>query len=105
MREANDLPKEIRVTRDPWWQSIAAERFWMEITARENIGANLNAPQRDKNGNPYWSYSLIKEISAGDVVFHYHSDALAIVGCSRVVGQVWEDDVIWAARGVASRKA
>lgn len=78
-------------------------RLWLEITDRADIGANLNAPLYDKNGQPNWTYDLVQEIREGDKVFHYKSSA--IIGVSRATGQAWFDDVIWAARGSASRSA
>lgn len=27
-----------------WWENVPAERYWLEITSRDDIGANLNAP-------------------------------------------------------------
>ena len=80
-----------------------SNRFWLEITDRADVGANLNAPLYDKNGHPNWTYDFVQEIKEGDKVFHYKGSA--IVGVSRATGQAWFDDVIWAARGSASRSA
>jgi hypothetical protein len=77
--------------------------LWLEITDRDDIGANLNAPLYDKNGESNWSYDLVQEIREGDKVFHYKNSA--IIGVSRATGRAWFDDVIWAARGSASRNA
>ena len=80
-----------------------SNQFWLEITERADVGANLNAPLFDKNGRPNWTYDLVQEIKEGDKVFHYKGSA--IVGVSRATGQAWFDEVIWAARGSASRSA
>ena len=80
-----------------------SSRLWLEITDRADVGANLNAPLFDKNGRPNWTYDLVQEIREGDKVFHY-KDA-SIIGVSRATGKAWFDDVIWAARGSASRSA
>ncbi len=77
----------------------------MEITDRGDLGEDLNAPQRADNGREFWSYSLIREINDGDVVFHYHKDAKAIVAWSRASGAVWEDTVLWGAHGMVARSA
>jgi len=88
-----------------WWTSDAEERFWLEITRRPDIGVNLKAPQTAENGQPYWSYSLITHLRPGDVVFHYDGNIQEIVAYSQVVGEHWEDEVLWAARGTSARTA
>jgi hypothetical protein len=80
-----------------------SNRLWLEITDRADVGANLNAPLYDKNGQPNWTYDLVRDIREGDKIFHYKNSA--IIGVSRATGQAWFDDVIWAARGSASRSA
>lgn len=80
-----------------------SSRLWLEITDRADVGANLNAPLFDKNGRPNWTYDLVQEIREGDKVFHYKDSS--IIGVSRATGKAWFDDVIWAARGSASRSA
>jgi hypothetical protein len=57
----------------------------------------------DKDGQPKWTYDLVQEVREGDKIFHYKGSA--IVGVSRAVGRSWFDDVIWVARGAASRTA
>src|SRR5712691_225820 len=54
-----------------WWGGGPEERYWCEITDRHDIGADLKCPQTNETGAEYWSYSLIREVRAGDVVFHY----------------------------------
>jgi hypothetical protein len=76
---------------------------WIEITNRRDIGANLNAPAGDKNGAPHWSYDLVRQVRAGDLVYHYDTNRRAIVGRSVAVGEAWPDKVVWAARGTRSR--
>jgi hypothetical protein len=80
-------------------------KYWLEITDRADLGVNLRAPQRDERNKPYWSYTLIREIIHGDIVFHYHKLEKAIVACSRAAGSVWEDDIVWAAHGTSARDA
>jgi hypothetical protein len=88
-----------------WWSDDPAEVFWMEITERDNLGDDLNAPQLADNGREFWGYSLIGEINDGDVVFHYHKDDHAIIAWSRASGGVWDDTVLWGARGTTARTA
>jgi hypothetical protein len=66
---------------------------------------DLNAPQRRDDGQEYYGYSLINEIAAGDLVFHYHKDTKAIVAWSLASGELWEDRVIWGAHGTVAREA
>lgn len=88
-----------------WWADDTAERYWLEITDRADLGKDLHSPQRLENGREYWSYSLIRGIEDGDVVFHYHTDPEAIVAWSLASGEVWEDETIWAAHGTVARSA
>lgn len=54
-----------------WWASRPEQKFWLEVTRREDLGVNLKAPQTDEQGQAFWSYSLIREIREGDIVYHY----------------------------------
>jgi hypothetical protein len=54
-----------------WWKDDPQERYWLETTERRDLGADLNAPQSNHRGDEYWSYSLVRAVRDGDVVFHY----------------------------------
>ncbi len=86
-----------------WWDQADQEAYWLEITGRPDIGADLKAPERDDAGSEYWSYSLVPEVGDGDIVFHYDRRRHAIVAWSRAAGEAWEDDIVWAARGTSAR--
>src|ERR1017187_710486 len=88
-----------------WWESTSAEAFWLEVTRGHDLGPNLKAPQADEQRHEYWSYSLIKEIKHGDIVFHYDGTVQGIVARSVAMGIVWEDEIMWAARGLSARSA
>lgn len=88
-----------------WWTNRSTERFWLEVTDRLDIGVDLKAPQRDERGRPYWSYALVREVSSGDVVFHYDKTAQAIIGSSQATGDHWDDRIVWGARGTSARGA
>jgi hypothetical protein len=88
-----------------WWASRPEQKFWLEVTRREDLGVNLKAPQTDEQGQASWSYSLIREIREGDIVYHYDGNIQAIVARSVATGEVWEDDIVWAARGLSARTA
>ena len=58
------------MTINEWWADDPQERFWMEITDRTNLGANLVAPTTAKGGKETFSYTLVDHVKAGDVVYH-----------------------------------
>lgn len=90
-----------------WWAASSDERYWVEVTGRDDIGADLKAPQANENGNPFWSYSLLRFVQEGDMVFHYDRSRSpqAVVAVSRATGDLWEDSIVWAARGTYARNA
>lgn len=89
-----------------WWEKTnGSEIFWLEVTGRSDLGTNLKAPQSNEKGGEFWSYSFLKEVRPGDIVFHYSATVRAVVGSSVVSGDCWDDDIVWAARGVLARKA
>lgn len=95
------LPRGVGI--DPWWGGLPSERFWLEASHRTDRGTDLHAPIANKDGKPYWSYELVREVRADDVVFHYDAETMAIVAWSIATGDQWQQDAWWAARGTASR--
>lgn len=87
-----------------WWSGDADERYWLEATDREDIGADLRAPLTDAAGRENWRYTLFREAALGDVVFHYDGRyANGIVGWSRVAGPPEPSPIVWKARGSYAR--
>ena len=86
-----------------WWDHLQAERFWCEVTDRNDVGSDLKAPQRNEAGQNYWSYSLIREVSAGDIVFHYSTREKAFVGASVAGGPMEERTITWVPHGTVGR--
>ena len=82
-----------------WWLNQSEERYWLESTDGEDLGADLNAPPYNDSGKDYWSYTLLRDLNLGDVIFHYHTQPKAIVGWSVVAEAAFEGRVIWGARG------
>jgi hypothetical protein len=81
-----------------WWTRNDRERFWMEITNRADVGANLWAPQVDVSGREHRSYSLAKHVRPGDLVLHWSKQAgPAIVAYSHVTGTL-ETSQTWQSR-------
>ena len=65
-----------------WWESDARDCYWVEITDRDNIGGDLNCPQRNEKRKPYWSYDLINSILPGEIIFHYYLPKKLFIGAS-----------------------
>lgn len=86
-----------------WWAASSREIYWLEITDRRDLGSDLNAPQTMGDGKQYWGYSLLNLAEDGDIVFHYSKPQSAIVAVSAVSGDVWADEVVWAAHGTSAR--
>lgn len=86
-----------------WWDKLNEEKYWMEITDRKDIGRDLNCPQTDDNGNQEGSYSLIKAIKPGDVVFHYSTKKQRIEGASVAGAPLEERATTWTPHGRVGR--
>jgi predicted HNH restriction endonuclease len=84
-----------------WWRETPTERFWLELTDRDDIGVDLRAPLLDDSGNDNWRYSLFRHARVGDIVLHYKKPAL--IGFSRIAGRSVPGDITWAARGSYAR--
>jgi hypothetical protein len=98
---------------NPWWESDPQERYWIEITGRENLGDDLLSPQKGVGGRTTSGYESMTHLRAGDVVFHYwqqQGQEPAIVSYSQVVGSAFESTIVWRPHGknatrVAPRKS
>lgn len=78
----------------------------MEITDREDLGANLFAPTTDSAGRETPSYSLVSYVQPGDVVFHWWSrnkSSSAIVAMSKATGASVHSTITWSAHGTYSK--
>lgn len=87
-----------------WWTGDPQERYWLEATDRDDIGADLRAPLSDSGGNANWRYTLFREARLGDIVFHYHGKAGAITARSVIAGLPFEQPIVWSARGSYARE-
>ncbi|MDB5583793.1 MAG: hypothetical protein JWR80_8969 [Bradyrhizobium sp.] len=87
-----------------WWDESPDEQYWIEITGRDDIGADLHAPSGNEKAKAFWSYDLIHRLNDGDIVYHYDRNKQAIVGYSEAVGQPWRDKIVWAAQSMSARK-
>lgn len=89
-----------------WWTADPLQRFWMEITDRDDLGADLFAPTTDGSGRPYWGYELITYVQPGDIVLHWHKTLAGepgIVGWSQATGVYEDTDIAWQAHGTVGR--
>lgn len=88
-----------------WWSGDSRERFWIEITNRDNIGTNLIAPQVNDAGREEWSYTLVNWVRPGDVVLHWSKlGEPAIVGYSHVSEEPFASSLEWQSRGTYGRQ-
>jgi hypothetical protein len=86
-----------------WWSGAGDERYWCEITDRPDLGADLKCPQVNERGDEYWSYSLIRQVAPGDIVFHYSTVDRGFVGGSVAGGPLEDRAISWTPHGTAGR--
>lgn len=75
-----------------WWAADPEQRYWMEISYREDLGADLRSPKT------HWGHELTTYVQPGDVVFHWHASLLddkGIVGWSQAVGGYEDMPISW----------
>ena len=77
----------------------------MEITRRNDIGADLKAPVAARGGASTPGYALVSVLGIGDIALHYDGNAEAIVGASLVTGPAEPAAIYWVARGSYARRA
>lgn len=78
-----------------WWNGEPLERYWLEITGRPDLGADLHAPRLDDGGREAPTYALVREVRDGDIVLHYEKDRKAISAWSMADGGFWEAETVW----------
>jgi hypothetical protein len=86
-----------------WWDALPDEKYWVEITDRSDIGTDLKCPQTNERGRSYWSYSLIRSIWPGDIVYHYSTRKRCFVGASVAGGPLEERPIVWIPHGTYGR--
>lgn len=87
---------------NPWWESDPSERFWVEITSRENLGDDLLSPKTGLNGRPTPGYESMMHVQPGDIIFHYWQQPgqePAIVSFSQAIGSAFTSSITWRPRG------
>jgi Domain of unknown function (DUF3883) len=89
-----------------WWAQDPDERYWLEITDREQLGDDLHAPQHDQSGRTTWSYELVRYVRDGDFILHWWKQpgsGPAIVGFSRAIGEPFASEITWQPHGTYGR--
>ena len=87
---------------NPWWQSDLKQNYWLEVTDRENLGADLLSPKLGRGGKPTPGYESMTYVQPGDVVFHYWQQPgqePAIVSFSVAVGSAETSTITWRPHG------
>jgi hypothetical protein len=78
-----------------WWQR-EGERYWLEITHRDDVGGDLTHECYDMGDRRMPSWTLARDVMRrGDTVFHFDIKADAIVYRSRVAGRCVVTDGCW----------
>lgn len=88
-----------------WWERELGENVFMEITRRDDVGADLKAPSAARGGGVTASYALVALVRPGDVVIHYDSREEAIIGVSVAASPPEPAPIYWVARGSYARRA
>ena len=78
-----------------WWEMSPEESFWMEVTDRNDIGANLKAPRYQEGGSTPGHWQTVSEADEGDTVLHYSKTDEAIIGYSTILGPCREEPILW----------
>jgi hypothetical protein len=79
----------------PWWRSDPRERFWLEITDRDDVGGDLLAGKYTTQGHTRRSAALVAQVLTGDVVLHYQLvSGEGIIGWSLVSGLPYDSVVV-----------
>ena len=89
-----------------WWDD--SQIYWIEVTDRSDLGANLLAPKVSHSGLPTPSYTLVSHVKPGDVVFHWWkqgSGEPGFVARSVASSPAVDSWIDWQARGTYGRKA
>jgi hypothetical protein len=104
-RHARRGASAAHAARSYWWDAQPGENVYMEITRRDDMGADLNIPSAARGGVATPGYALVALVRPGDVIVHYDSRDEEIVGVSVVTGVAEPTPVYWVARGTYARRA
>ena len=80
-----------------WWEHRPGERFWLDVTNRDDRDLCLAAPRGTGSSSTGWTHRLITHVKGGDIVFHYDASLRAIVAASIAHGRVEKRERSWPA--------
>jgi hypothetical protein len=71
------------VALNTWWDDDPTQRYWMQITDRDDLAGPLLSPKLPRLT---WGYDLVSQVQPGDRVLHWWTGAAApgLVGWSEV---------------------
>ena len=92
-----------------WWEGVPGERYWLDVTNRNDRNELLAAPCDMGRRSAYWVHRLITHVKDGDVVFHFDALQESIVAWSIPYGRVEKMQLSWPlaashAEGATSRR-
>lgn len=79
-----------------WWERRPEERYWLDVTSREDPDGFLASPQGEGSDASRWTRRLIKHVRGGDVIFHYDAAQGGIVAASVCHGRVENRWLSWS---------
>lgn len=85
-------------TINAWWEGRPGERYWLDVTGRDDPDKLLAAPRGEGRWAASWTHRLITHVRGGDVVFHYDAIQQAIVAWSISHGRVGKKQLSWPLR-------
>lgn len=91
-----------------WWAGIPEERYWVEVTDRDDLGSDLIAPTTGHTGKATPTYSLVSHVEVGDLVLHWWKQLgqePAFIGLSQAVAPVQDAAITWRAHGTYGRES
>ena len=73
----------LRMALNTWWNDDPTQRYWMQITDRDDLEDPLLSPKLPRLT---WGYDLVSQVQPGDRVLHWRADARmrGLVGWSEV---------------------
>lgn len=84
---------------NPWWERRPNERYWLDVTSRDDRDDWLAAPRGEGQCENDARHRLMTGVRGGDVVFHFDASLCAIVAASVTHGRVERRQLAWTAPG------
>ena len=80
---------------NPWWERVPGERYWLDVTNRNDRNELLATPRGVGRDSASWAHCLVTHVKNGDVVFHYDALQESIVAWSIPYGRIEKTDLSW----------